>query len=258
MKKLVLLTCSFLAFSALSIAQCTIVLQVTNVACCGSCTGTMTANVTGGTPPYTYLWMPGSATTQTITNLCEGTYTCTVTDINGIPCSASGTVTGPFSTFTTNVTNASCSTCCDGSITVTVGGGSPPYSYLWTPTNQTTQTATGLCNGSYQVCVTDANGRCCCSTAVVSFGTVINNSINNNFFTVISPNPSPGIFILQSTEQITQIEIYNMLGELISPLSLRRGAGGEVEINLSSQPSGIYFAKLKTENGILTKKIIKQ
>jgi hypothetical protein len=34
-------------------------------------------------PPYTYLWSPGGATTDTIKNICNGHYCCTVTDNTG-------------------------------------------------------------------------------------------------------------------------------------------------------------------------------
>lgn len=48
----------------------------------GTCQGSIKANVTGGDPPYTYLWSNGQ-TTQTAINLCKGTYRVTVTDALG-------------------------------------------------------------------------------------------------------------------------------------------------------------------------------
>ena len=72
----------------------------------------------------------------------------------------------------------------------------------------------------------------------------------------VFPNPSSGIFTLQSTEEITAIEIYNVLGENISPLSFRREAGGEVEIDLSAQPKGIYFIKVQSGDKVSSQKII--
>ena len=88
----------------------------------------------------------------------------------------------------------------------------------------------------------------------------------NNFF--LYPNPTTGIFTI-STSSInplpSSITIYNTLGELISPLSLRRKpvlngveGGGEVTIDLSSQPKGIYFIKIISEDKIYTQKLIIQ
>ncbi|MEX0811345.1 MAG: gliding motility-associated C-terminal domain-containing protein [Chitinophagales bacterium] len=46
---------------------------------CAQCNGTATANVNGGTPPFTYEWSNGQTGT-TADSLCEGTYTVTVTE----------------------------------------------------------------------------------------------------------------------------------------------------------------------------------
>ena len=45
--------------------------------------GTATVTVSGGTPNYMYYWMPGGATTPSITGLAAGTYSVTVLDANG-------------------------------------------------------------------------------------------------------------------------------------------------------------------------------
>lgn len=48
----------------------------------GACDGGGVVTQAGGTPPYTYSWDNGE-TTQTVTTLCEGQHTITVTDANG-------------------------------------------------------------------------------------------------------------------------------------------------------------------------------
>ena len=62
----------------------------TNPICFNDCNGTATTTPTTGTAPYIYNWTP-NGNTQTITNLCSGTYSVTITDANG--CSVSGSVT---------------------------------------------------------------------------------------------------------------------------------------------------------------------
>ena len=61
---------------------------------CPNNDGTAAATPTGGTAPYTYLWMPGGATTPTIGNLTPGSYTCTITDASGCTYSAVAVVGG--------------------------------------------------------------------------------------------------------------------------------------------------------------------
>ncbi len=58
---------------------------------CDANNGTATASVVGGTPPYTYVWSNGGDT-QTITDLAPGTYSVTVTDVDGCSGEASATV----------------------------------------------------------------------------------------------------------------------------------------------------------------------
>lgn len=54
-----------------------------NVSQYGACNGSVTANVTGGVPPYTYIWQPGNQTIYNPTNLCGNENQISVTDNNG-------------------------------------------------------------------------------------------------------------------------------------------------------------------------------
>ncbi|CAN5918948.1 hypothetical protein BH11BAC7_BH11BAC7_11990 [soil metagenome] len=136
----------------------TITFVQTNVSCNGGCNGTATVTVGGGTPPYTYLWSPTGGTGSTESGLCAGTYTCTVTDANGCTITQVVTITQP--TALTAITSFVSSTCgnANGSATATPSGGVGPYTYLWTPSGQTTATATGLLAGPYSCDITDFNG----------------------------------------------------------------------------------------------------
>jgi len=57
-------------------------------------------------------------------------------------------------TISISATAVACNAGNDG--TATANGGTPPYTYLWTPTGQTTQTATGLAAGTYTLTVFNA------------------------------------------------------------------------------------------------------
>lgn len=66
----------------------------TNPICYNDCNGTAKATPTSGTSPYTYVWTPTGGS-QTILNLCSGTYDVTITDANGCKISGSVTLTNP-------------------------------------------------------------------------------------------------------------------------------------------------------------------
>ena len=140
---------------------------VDNASCSGLCNGSATSTPIGGTPPFTYLWTPGNTTSATATNLCQGTYSVRVTDVNNCVSNQSVTITQPVPVSATISGSTSSCNICNGSATVTATGGTGPYTYSWAPGGQTTVTATGLCpNTTYTVTVTDSKG--CTSTASVT------------------------------------------------------------------------------------------
>ncbi len=133
-----------------------------NITCFGKTDGSITANVIGGTPPYTYVWT-NDQTTQNINNLAAGYYSVRVTDaaMNGVE--ADITLTEPLllelqtAVFAyPNGYNVSLYNAYNGSITVTVYGGVAAYNLQWNDGN-TNQNRSALGASSYMATVTDAN-----------------------------------------------------------------------------------------------------
>jgi PKD repeat protein len=92
-------------------------------------------------------------------NQCTSTITDTVAVTGNVLCNVF--------VFSLPITDASCATCADGSLSATAIGGTAPYTYVWS-TGDTGSTVSGLLPGQYVVCVTDANGCFSCDTALVS------------------------------------------------------------------------------------------
>lgn len=138
------------------------VANVENVLCFGESTGSATATVEGGTPPYSYSWNdPASQNTATATNLAAGSYSVTVTDDNGCSGILNVTITQPASPLGASIINQNNVLCfgnATGSATVFGNGGSGSYSYVWSPGGFTTSTVSGLSAGIYVVSVFDNNG----------------------------------------------------------------------------------------------------
>jgi hypothetical protein len=142
-------------------------ISATPAFCSGSATGFATVIASGGTPPYQYFWSNGQ-TTASATELTAGVYTVTVSDINNCTATAIATIAEP-AVLSTTMTNSpvSCFGANDGTVTVSVSGGTPGYSYAWS-NGQTSQTVSGLIPGVYFVTATDANGCVVTASAVVT------------------------------------------------------------------------------------------
>lgn len=142
----------------------TIATTGTNVPCNGTGSGTATASLSGGSSPFSFAWSNGQSD-STATGLASGTYYVTATDINGCTAVDSVAISGSSSMILTlNATDENCSQS-NGTATVSVSGGTTPYSYLW-PGGQTSAIATGLAAGNYTVTVTDFTS--CDTTATVT------------------------------------------------------------------------------------------
>lgn len=136
---------------------------IQNISCNGNTNGGITVVPSGGTPTYTYTWDNGLPPTGTQVNLSANTYNLTITDGNGCIFTSSYVVTEPTAlTVTATGETVACFGGTDGDVTITVAGGSLPYSYLWS-NGATNPNPSGLSDGTYSVIVTDANG--CVATA---------------------------------------------------------------------------------------------
>lgn len=120
--------------------------------------GTATATATGN-GNLQYLWSHGPATAA-VTNLAPGTYSVTVTDVNGCETSKSVTVQEYSCGLSIDLSSqpASCPAAADGSAVVsTVIGGAGPYQYLWS-NGGTGFMISNVIAGNYTVTVSDAAG----------------------------------------------------------------------------------------------------
>ncbi|MBK7269769.1 MAG: gliding motility-associated C-terminal domain-containing protein [Flavobacteriales bacterium] len=140
-------------------------ITITPISCAGACDGAADVLVSGGVPPYSFTWTPvppSGQGTPNVSDLCAGNWSVLIADANGCDTTIAFTLTEPPPLdVISSQTNVSCGGFCDGTATVVVTGGTPAYTYVWTPApgaGQGTPNATGLCAGAYSVLITDANG----------------------------------------------------------------------------------------------------
>ncbi|MGC6532118.1 MAG: gliding motility-associated C-terminal domain-containing protein [Flavobacteriales bacterium] len=137
----------------------------TPITCNSTDDGAVDLTVAGGEAPYDIAWTgPGgfTATTEDIMDLEPGTYEVTVTDNLGCQQVLSFDLSEPGSiNLFAFALPVSCAGEADGSIDLTVFGGTPDFTFDWTgPDGFTadTEDIAGLAAGTYTVEVTDANG----------------------------------------------------------------------------------------------------
>lgn len=129
---------------------------VKNVSCYGRSDGEVDLSVSGGTPPYSYLWSPQGEGEEDVLNLSAGNYMVEVTDANGYYISDTISVKEP-SVLTvhldgvTDELNGS-----SGAIDISVQGGTKPYSYQWT-NGDTIEDLSNLSYDYYSLTVIDSN-----------------------------------------------------------------------------------------------------
>ncbi len=137
----------------------TIALSTTNLLCFGQTNGSATVTVSGQTSPYTYFWS-NFATTSSTNGLNAGPFSVVIEDANGCDTIVTSTVTSPAQ-IEIQLTSFEplCSDSANGAINTVVNGGTSPYTYAWTGTNNFTSANQNpqVATGSYNVTVTDAN-----------------------------------------------------------------------------------------------------
>jgi hypothetical protein len=199
---------------------------------CNSQTGSVSLSVSGGATPYTYHWN-NNATTKDISGIAAGTYNVTITDANGCSTTATATVgqSSASITATANATNATCGNS-NGTIALTVNGGTAPYTYLWS-NNATSQNLTALSAGTYNVMVIDANG--CGATTSATVGQTVSNITATATVTNTTCGNNNGVINL-AVSGGTAPYTYNWGNNITTP-------------NLSNLTPGTYSVTVTDANG---------
>ena len=207
---------------------------ITDVACNGDTTGSVTLTISGGTPNYTENW--GGYNPNT---LAAGTYIYTITDNN--LCNFTDTISinqpQPLIAFS-NSFPTSCFGSNDGSATVNISGGVTNYTLSWDTLNYQLiggvsifNTPIGVPYGLYPFAITDLNGCVFNDTILINQPTQIS---------VIENTTNPNC---------------NGFSDGTANLSISGGTPGYIEdwglINPSSLSAGIHFYSITDTNGCL-------
>ncbi|MCX7862964.1 MAG: gliding motility-associated C-terminal domain-containing protein, partial [Bacteroidales bacterium] len=130
---------------------------INNPTCFGANNGSISLNISGGTPTYNVLWSNNMSGTQ-IQNIGPGIYSATITDNNQCTYTLNNIqVIEPAELILSlQATHNQCPGDNNASASVNVTGGIPPYTYQWN-TGQTSSTINNINGGYHVVTITDAN-----------------------------------------------------------------------------------------------------
>lgn len=152
---------------------------VDHVDCYNQQTGGIDLSVSGGLPPYSFDWSSGQ-NGEDVSGLPAGSYTVTVTDVNGCSEVTAYAILQPTELILAGqTTNPSCFGDATGSVVLNVTGGTPSYTYNWN-TGATAPSIIGLGAGTYSVTVTDQNGCSTSSSFIISTPTNLLGSKNHS------------------------------------------------------------------------------
>ncbi len=220
-----------------------------DVSCFGFNDGEITSLVMGGDGPYTYRWrrngiLVPSLQGPDLVNLLPAQYQLSLTDSNGCVRQLLFEVNEPPGLDLT-ILNDPLGV---DSLTALAGGGTPPYSYLWS-TNDTTMTINELASAFYEVMLTDSVG--CTSTATFQLTGVKDERLLEDAPFQVYPNPTSGALrIVYTGDHLMEdqaLEVFNQLGQLIQTIPLNWSSVSSFELDLGALPSGRYGLRLWEE-----------
>jgi gliding motility-associated-like protein len=178
----------------------------TNVTCFGLSDGGATILVNGGTFPYVYSWPPSVQTNSVLINVPANTYTGNITDANGCVASASVVIAQPQALVlaASSTTNISCFGGSNGQISTTIQGGTPGYTYVWSPVQPgNSAVASGIPMGAYSCTFTDTHNCSISSSWNITEPSALTSSANSLPATCGSPNGSATVTVGGGTPSYT-------------------------------------------------------
>ncbi|MGA1049274.1 MAG: T9SS type A sorting domain-containing protein, partial [Minisyncoccia bacterium] len=145
----------------------------------------------------------------------------------------------------------------DGKIVLNPSMGTPPYNFLWNNgSNSKNQVELGA--GVYSVFVRDFFGCEDSGQVNVGLASSIRQLEGVKTFSVI-PNPSSGDVLVEiefDVEKLVEMIIHSSFGQVVERYPVESILRKRIEVNLGNLNSGIYHVSLRTEEGIVTKRLV--
>jgi len=245
--------------------------SATNVTGCnGNTNGSISVNPSGGVPSYTYSWSPNEGNNATISNLAATYYAVTVTDAFGCTKTNGVNLTQPTPILISapthySQTNPSCANENDGIIEFNPSGGTPGYSYNWSPSEGNNATVSGLSAGTYNVTITDANNCTRTKVAVLVCHARLeepngNAETSTSYDFNVYPNPAEGLVTIAfNSDKVNSysLKLVDIMGRVIKSEVDNSVSGENIHImNLEGISKGVYMMLLQQGDTIYKSKLL--
>lgn len=147
----------------------------------------------------------------------------------------------------------------NGSATISVGTGNPPYTFAWSNGTTTTDpTLGGLALGDYVVSVTDSRG--CSDTLALSIGVSSTRDVLGLTALTLQPNPTTGAALLVAEfDRATdaQVQVLDVLGRPVADFQFTQTTSLREMLDLTAQPAGLYFVRLRVGNAVAVRRLLR-
>jgi hypothetical protein len=225
-----------------------------DVSCAGGNNGMISLNITGGVAPFQFDWSNGESG-PTIDELVAGVYGVEVTDYNGCMGTMSFTINQPAAPLVVNAVldPASGDLTEDGSIDITVTGGTPPYLYSWS-NGFGVQDLDSLNPGNYTITITDAKGCALATTFTVDKASGI--SEIEKFDLNIYPNPTAEFTLISAGgKAIERIALFDLTGKEIYTRNINQS---NFKLVTEDLPNGTYLLNVQVDGKNQIKRLVIQ
>lgn len=227
-----------------------------NVSCYGGSNGSLKVNPTGGNGSYACRWN-NNQTGTVVSNMVAGTYTVTLVD--GLGCTASGTKTitqpQPISvSVNTQLVSGN-----NYIATLNVSGGTTPYTYTLNSNAVSGTTISNLTSGNYALVVKDNNNCTKNASFSIAAPTAVE-EIESQFEELkIFPNPATSninINISLKEQKTVKVELFDLSGQTLFRDEYDSIKEKQASIDLSNLANGTYLLKLGLPEGNTFRKVI--
>lgn len=234
---------------------------ISPIRCFGAADGSITLLPKNGKAPFHWFWQGGPAGSgPTLAPLGPGEYRVTLTDDFGCQAQWVLPLSQPDSLFISGelITPASDSMTADGSIALTVQGGTLPYKALWSGGAGQGLSVSGLLPGAYVLALTDANNCSLSATVVVGVTSGTSEPGAGSGFSVL-PNPTEGplrVLLAEPAQVGCSLSLFDAAGRLMGAWQVPTGVQ-QLALDWSGLPSGVYWARLASAKGAAGRRVMK-